>query len=483
MALLAPLVWEISPTNGDVLNGGAFDPTSGFPGTDYSRSNTPIRSWTAAETIYTNNLASTQASGWLVLTSASYNFADVDVGNIINITAGANFTAGRYQIISVALNAATLDRACGVVGNAFGGTGYEGGAVETIDTIYGTIVAGNTVYMKYHVDGDAITAARTTTSGTIATPIRIIGYYLSRTDLTGQTWGQSHTDSGFLTLTNYPVVNLGANLLTLGTCTDVYCISFTSTRNGVALTTGQNSVLWRVKSTDSGDAANASAVTTGVRSSCIDCEFSTTGATNSGVVVTAGTTSFFHACKITSTVGPGLSTSTGLTMSHCLFYDIAAGVVAATVAAANLMQVFINCTWDNCGTALTNPNAAATSQQTILVNPLVTNCATGFNNLRSGTQVIPIYIFNQRARDNVALYTANTWLNNPVSGTPGINDLLTDSDNGTEYWDATVDNYRPRPASLARKYGIPVSMDCGAFQEYPSGVTRSRPLRSSGRSS
>ncbi|HLX53457.1 MAG TPA: hypothetical protein VKR58_05935 [Aquella sp.] len=73
----------------------------------------------------TSDLASTQASGWLVVTSATYTFQPTDVGQFIRIVSGTNFTPGVYLIASVAGGNATLSTACGTTGNASSGTWHE----------------------------------------------------------------------------------------------------------------------------------------------------------------------------------------------------------------------------------------------------------------------------------------------------------------------------------------------------------------------
>lgn len=148
MALAADIIWEVETTGADE-NGGGFDPVSGTPGTDYSHGvgQTTIE-WAVAGGDFTNDLASTSASSWLVLTSATRNFVAADVGNMINISAGTNFTPGRYQILSVAANAATLDRACGSVGDSSSGSGVLGGPLLSPGTLSNVLVNGNDVHIE-----------------------------------------------------------------------------------------------------------------------------------------------------------------------------------------------------------------------------------------------------------------------------------------------------------------------------------------------
>lgn len=69
------------------------------------------------------NLAATGANTAApVITSATHNFTADEVGNLVNITAGTNWTVGVYEIKSVNANAATLDRACATVAAPTAGT-------------------------------------------------------------------------------------------------------------------------------------------------------------------------------------------------------------------------------------------------------------------------------------------------------------------------------------------------------------------------
>ncbi len=135
MAFAATTEWEVRTTGSDT-NGGGFDTAS--TGTDYSQQD-------AAQVAYTDlvigNPTTTQ------LTSALNPFTALHVGNIVNITGGTGFTVGRYQVVSVATNVATMDRAVGTAGST-GGTGNLGGAVATIATANGAAVASNTIHVK-----------------------------------------------------------------------------------------------------------------------------------------------------------------------------------------------------------------------------------------------------------------------------------------------------------------------------------------------
>lgn len=139
MSLASTMVWEVR-TTGDAENGGGFNPVLG--GTDYSQQD-------AAQLALTD-LASTSASSWLTLTSATGGFTAEMVGNIIYIASGTNFTSGYYEITAYTdTNTVTVDRACGATGDASGGSGKVGGAVDHPQRVLPSMVSLNRMHIKY----------------------------------------------------------------------------------------------------------------------------------------------------------------------------------------------------------------------------------------------------------------------------------------------------------------------------------------------
>lgn len=135
MALAATTEWEVRASGSD-NNGGGFDTASS--GTDYSQQD-------AAQVAYTDLVI--DATFNTKLTSAAHPFTAAHVGNIINVTGGTGFTTGRYQVVSVASNIATMDRAVGTTSST-GGTGNLGGGLQTLATVAAAIVAKNTIHVK-----------------------------------------------------------------------------------------------------------------------------------------------------------------------------------------------------------------------------------------------------------------------------------------------------------------------------------------------
>lgn len=121
-AVSSNVQWEVRTTGND-NNGGGF--VAGATGTDYSQQD-------AAQYTFADLASANGTTNPCIVTSASHNFVAADVGNIIHISAGTNWSASWYQIVSVAANAATLDRACGSVAALSGGTYFVGGGFATI---------------------------------------------------------------------------------------------------------------------------------------------------------------------------------------------------------------------------------------------------------------------------------------------------------------------------------------------------------------
>lgn len=113
------LVWEVHQAGAD-SNGGCFVPSG--TGTDYSQQDSPQYSFSDLVIDGTTNTK---------VTSASHNFAAADVDNCLHIISGTGFTAGWFRIVSVASNAATLDRSAGTLSST-GGVWKEGGALGTV---------------------------------------------------------------------------------------------------------------------------------------------------------------------------------------------------------------------------------------------------------------------------------------------------------------------------------------------------------------
>lgn len=142
MAALSPLItWEVRSTGSDTQCGGGFK--TGASGKDYTYG--ADEGGNAAEFSGTDLVV--DATTNTKVTSATHNFGADDVGNVIQITAGTDFTVGFYEIVSCASNAATLNASPAAVGKT-GGTWWEGGALASPGKAAGAMVAGNDLWIK-----------------------------------------------------------------------------------------------------------------------------------------------------------------------------------------------------------------------------------------------------------------------------------------------------------------------------------------------
>jgi len=194
MAISAATFWEVRATAGSDTNGGGF--VAGASGTDYSQQNAAQYSATDLAVDATTNTK---------VTSSSHSFVAADVGNLINISAGASWTTGFYQIVSVSSGAATLDRSPAATSTT-GGTYAVGGALATLGALASAYAAGNTVYVK--ASG---TLTITSTIGTLNAAITVIGYTSTRGDNGQATITTSTNSVAIFTLGNvaaYAFLNL-----------------------------------------------------------------------------------------------------------------------------------------------------------------------------------------------------------------------------------------------------------------------------------
>lgn len=209
-AISGATAWEVRPGVGSDNSGGCF--VTGATGTDFSQQN-------AAQYNFTDLVIDGATA--TIVTSASHNFVAADVGNCMNITAGTGFTQGIYQVVSVSMNAATMDRNVGTLAST-GGTFAVGGAVLTITKAAASAVNSNRIFVKASA---AITSTVTYSltgnlQPTSATPYNIIqGYTTTRTD-NGRVTITLSTNTGLTALSTaagWIVRNFDINCATLGT--------------------------------------------------------------------------------------------------------------------------------------------------------------------------------------------------------------------------------------------------------------------------
>lgn len=182
-ALPAAGVWEVRAATGSDNNGGGIDAATVV--TDYSQQ--------AAAQLSETDLATTGVV--TTLTSATGGFTAAMVGNFIHITSGTNFTPGWYEVTARAsTNSVTLDRAPSTAAGS-AGVGALGGALATLGTLSGAMVASNRAFITGAFTTTApIAFAQSVASPTGANPFtQINGYGAARGDAVHATLALSTT--------------------------------------------------------------------------------------------------------------------------------------------------------------------------------------------------------------------------------------------------------------------------------------------------
>jgi len=389
----------------------------GGGGTDYSQQASAERTWLAAGGTYTNNLNITNATP-SVVTSASYNFVAADIGNMFRFTAGTNVTPGWYQIVSVAANAATLDRNAMTGAPSADGSGYEGGAFlygGSLDGDFqggtaGGVAIGNKVWIQAGTYTLAENANTIADSGTNALRIYFIGYNGSRGDnpladnrplidcLTyaygGSVFGESPS--------------LFANLRLTGTGTYVLQVNNTLTR----------CINIKAEQTDSG-AGNEYALLYDRLSVFVGCEFSSaaTGASAAACVATSATDQVtFLGCYIhDSRVGISTSAWT-FDAKDCIFDTCTTGIAVANWGFGSV----IGCTFFNCTTGFSCTGNTTITEGGYLVNNIFDTCTTGISAASSGWQT-GYFIMNNCFYNTTDITNAGVFWPSNIFGDPGLN--------------------------------------------------------------
>ncbi len=307
MAIAAGTVWEFqsNATAGNV-NGGGFNPTNVAAGTDYTQ---------VAGAYTFGDLASTLASSFLVVTSASHNFVAADQGNIIHINTtgtGAHFTVGFYEIVSCSGNAATLDRACGSAADASGGTYHVGGALSmasaTDQATFNAMVAGNKAWIKQGTYTLTGTLNVNTAAGTNVLHIQFEGYAVTRGD---QPKGSTRPlITGAVTIWNNSM-------------------DFTSLQFSTSVA--------------------SAAFTTGIRNHFNFCSFYQYTNTVDIAACAAGNYGSFVGCEFVSTKGRGLTLGNAMSVANCYFHDSDMGILNSNVS-GNYTHTYANNLFVGCKT-------------------------------------------------------------------------------------------------------------------------------------
>jgi len=332
MALSSAIEWDVRASANDA-NGGGFK--SGATGTDRSLSTTPHVTFDGA-TI-------TAANGGIsdTITLSGYTVINGDVGNILNITAGTNFTTGRYEIIAVNTGAGTwqLDRNC-TTGAGSAMEGRMGGSLLTSAPALasgGALVDGNTIWFKNGLS--AITATISVViQGTNALGIKVRGY------------GTTHGDGTPCALT---CATNSVAFFTLNNADFYFFRDFTLTHSAatrgpgfVNVTAASQPVRFQNVNCDGCsigfDGGTSTATTIGIHA--IDCD--AINSTSHGFRLR--TDSHLEACVSRSNTGDGINipnnVSATYNLTKCLSYDNSANGVQLVASGSAVVFKMIHCT-------------------------------------------------------------------------------------------------------------------------------------------
>lgn len=318
MSLGANLVWEVDRATGNDANGGAFDAVSGVPGVDYTQG--------AGQATFNYTDLAIQVTT-TNLTSVNRPFTANDVGNTIRVSAGAGFSAGNYQIMSVAAGVATCDRSVGA-GLSTGGTAVLGGALATPGMLGNStsgMQPGNIAWVKYNATAYSFTSTTSNvTGGKLASgntgtgllPMVLMGYNTTRGDAP--------------TLANRPVLKCGVNFAS----------------NNLVAFTGVAFVEHLIFDGNRANFTNCGLFATNARGTIRNCKFMSSGlSTGPWGGMTTGS---FIDCEITDCSAPwNGGGATGVNCIACYFHDNVGA--AADISGCNV--TFWDCIFDTNGGA------------------------------------------------------------------------------------------------------------------------------------
>lgn len=356
----------------------------------------------AAAQLSLTDLASTQASSWLTLTSATGGFTSLMVGNVVRIASGTNFTADWYEITAYTNgNTVTVDRACGATGDASAGSGKVGGAFllgGTLDDEFGDIfVAGHRICIMAgtYTPGEVHNWSG---AGTDTTPINIEGYGTVRADAPAQN--------------NRPLIDMAAyNAYWYNNYSIVRNLRFTGTSSAVISTnSGNGGALINCRFHNTSVSAGQTALLTGSNRMVISCE----AISDNGTAISPGSSDErLINCYIHDSV-TGYNPSTGGYALNCIFDTCTTGVSLAGVWTNTLISNTIY----NCTTGI----SATTCTVSLFINNIISGCTTGASwTTLTGSNIWDYNCWNNTTDvSNVTKgpndITANPLLNAPATG-------------------------------------------------------------------
>jgi len=412
MALPATIAWEVWGTGGNDSNGGGFNTVSA--GTDYSQQATAHVTFDGV-TIYGTYSTTT------TVIIHGYTVAASDIGNVLHITGGTNYTVGYYWITAVntGTNTWTMDRGCETAG-ATGMTGFMGGGLLTIaQGVLVFSIAGQQLYVQNNGTYNISASISNPVFSSVPNGLRIIGY---------------STSHAIIPMGNArPTIATGSNAingLTLnGTGVYVENLIITNTSGGLIGIDATTTYAQISNVTVSGFATGISVGTTGyVYASEV------TGCTTSGITSTGG---FIIGCWVHDMACPGISNTTNTgPITYCLITNctgaasdgifcstVGANIIGCTiygsgrdairmttVDAISVCSIMNNIMANNGGYGLDFTTAAINlTQPTIDYNGYYSNALGNYHNVNAGPHdaAMTASPFNNPSGNDFSLNTAS----------------------------------------------------------------------------
>ena len=323
-----------------------------------------------------------------------------------------------------------------------------------------TAAAGDRFNIKGAITGRTTTTDTWVNGGTVTSPVIVRGYNSTIGDLTSVT---RTNGNGPLVVTNYPTISYTTGKINVtGNFIIIEALQISSANatasQGTVILTGTDIFIKRCYVFNSSTSANANGIfiTSGTRSSVIDCDVSLTGGSggNSPINETAATGVRVIGNRVKGGGFAGINLGTG---AVCLFNTVyssgAIGIRVADVGYVVMYNTIVGSTTDGI-----NVVTGLGSSGIIIGNMSTDNTGDGIDMVSTANAA---FASNNRTRDNATGYNnAGDWLT-----ATKYNDVTTDTGGPeTDYVNSGGNDYRLIRSSPATGAGNPLYLDIGALQ-------------------
>lgn len=350
-----------------------------------------------------------------------------------------------------------------VTADSDGGDGSAGNP-WTLTEAFAAAAAGDRVNIK------AGTYTRTgwdtvTVDGTAASPIIWRGYNSTIGDLDTQ----GHDANGSLNVTNFPVIAYG-DTYAMNVSGHNYGIlqniKITGNRAGFLTNPAATTVFFRCYVENTSTNSSATAITTAIGNTIIDCDAKLSGGSGGSAAISAGGNAIILYSRVLGSSNHGiLCSNSGTYVIGCSIDDVAGdGIAFTSTMTSHLPPVCIGNTIYSCGgDGISVANAAYTTRSLIAVNNIIAESASyGIDSGYSGSgNLMLVSLFNRfiantsGTTNGFADWAAGLAIGNVSTGT--VADELTDAAGG---------DFRLKSAALAINAALPTG-DIGALQRVP----------------